>query len=124
VLEGETIQIGFQATVPFSCPQVLSDAMKASHCNFPFYIWTPGEGQCINGQNSNGVAFKDNPCGILFRYNDRRASINVTGYIDGMVNFGERKSTLRIGSSRNLMDASGIWDYVNIPDITVSLSIS
>ncbi|XP_056009128.1 von Willebrand factor D and EGF domain-containing protein-like isoform X2 [Ostrea edulis] len=119
VIEGETIQIGLQATVPFSCPSVLSDAMKASHCNFQFYIWTPGEGQCVNGQTSNGVAFKDNPCGILFGYKDRRTSINVTGYIDGLVNFGERKSILKVASTRNPMDSSGIWDDVKIPDIIV-----
>ncbi|XP_048752177.2 von Willebrand factor D and EGF domain-containing protein-like [Ostrea edulis] len=120
VIEGETIQIGLQATVPFSCPPVLSDAMKASHCNFQFYIWTPGEeGKCVNGQISNGVAFKDNPCGIVFGYKDRRTSLSVTGYIDGLVNFRERRSILKVASTRNPMDSSGIWNGVNIPDITV-----
>ncbi|XP_061196665.1 uncharacterized protein LOC133204938 [Saccostrea echinata] len=122
VYEGETIQISLEATVPFSCPSTLSDAMKASHCRFQFYIWTPGEGQCVNGLISNGVAFKDNPCGISFGYKDKTASISVTGYIDGMVNFRERKSTLRIGSTRNPMDSSGIWNGVKIPDITVAQS--
>ncbi|XP_061162806.1 uncharacterized protein LOC133172019 [Saccostrea echinata] len=121
VTEGETVQISLEVTVPFSCPSVLNDAMKASHCRFQFYIWTPGEGQCVNGLTSNGVAFSDNPCGISFGYTDKTASISVTGYIDGMVNFRERKSTLRIASTRNPMDASGIWNGVRIPDITVTV---
>ncbi|XP_061196666.1 von Willebrand factor D and EGF domain-containing protein-like [Saccostrea echinata] len=121
VFEGETIQISLEATVPFSCPSTLSDAMKDSHCNFQFYIWTPGEGQCVNGLTSNGVAFKDNPCGVTFGYKDKTASISVTGYIDGMVNFRERKSTLRIASTRNPMDSTGIWNGAKIPDITVTV---
>ncbi|XP_062592479.1 von Willebrand factor D and EGF domain-containing protein-like isoform X2 [Saccostrea cucullata] len=118
LFEGETIQIILEATVPFSCSSSLSDSMKASFCKFQFYIWTPGEGQCVNGLTNNGVALKDNPCGVTFGYKDRLTSISVTGYIDGMVNFRERKSTLKIGSTRNPMDSTGIWNGVKIPDIT------
>ncbi|XP_062592496.1 von Willebrand factor D and EGF domain-containing protein-like [Saccostrea cucullata] len=119
VFEGETIQIILEATVPFSCPSSLSDAMKASFCKFQFYILTPGEGQCVNGLSNNGVAFKDNPCGVTFGYKDKTTSISVTGYIDGMVNFRERKSTLKISSTRNPVDSTGIWNGIKIPDITV-----
>ncbi|XP_062592507.1 uncharacterized protein LOC134253945 [Saccostrea cucullata] len=121
VSEGETVEIILEATVPFSCPSTLSDAMKASFCRFQFYIWNPGEGQCVNGLSSKGLAFKDNPCGVTFGYRDKTISINVTGYIDGMINSRDRKSTLRIGSTRNPLDASGIWDGVKIPDIMITV---
>lgn len=70
----------------------------------------------------NGIALTDQPCGVTFKFNDwgnRSVYINVTGYVDGMINYNDRTTFLHIQSTRNSMDQKGIWDNLKIDDIQV-----
>ncbi|XP_048730986.2 von Willebrand factor D and EGF domain-containing protein-like [Ostrea edulis] len=124
VAEGVTSQIALTSTIPFSCPLFLSEEMREAFCTYYFYIWTPAEDSCRNGMSGNGLAMTNQPCGVTFKFNDwgnKSVYINVTGYMDGMINYNDRTTLLHIESTKNPMDALGIWNNLKFDGIEVSV---
>ncbi|XP_061196778.1 von Willebrand factor D and EGF domain-containing protein-like [Saccostrea echinata] len=124
VSEGITSQIKLSSTMPFSCPLSLSEEMREAFCTYYFFVWTPSEDSCRNGMASNGIALTNQPCGVTFNFRDwgnRSVHINVTGYVDGMINYNDRTTYLHIASTRNPMDPLGIWDNLNVEGIAVKV---
>ncbi|XP_061196779.1 von Willebrand factor D and EGF domain-containing protein-like [Saccostrea echinata] len=124
VMEGVRSQIKLTSTIPFSCPLSLSKEMREAFCTYYFFVWTPLEDSCRNGMASNGIAMANQPCGVTFNFRDwgnRSVHINVTGYVDGMINYNYRTTYLHIASTRNPMDPLGIWDNLNIGGIEVKV---
>ncbi|XP_062610009.1 uncharacterized protein LOC134271804 [Saccostrea cucullata] len=125
VIEGVTSQIKLTSTIPFSCPLSLSEEMREAFCTYYFFVWTPAEDSCRNGMASNGIALTNQPCGVTFNFRDwgnRSVYINVTGYVDGMINYNDRTTYLHIASTKNPMDPLGIWDNLKVEKIQVKIT--
>ncbi|XP_062610006.1 von Willebrand factor D and EGF domain-containing protein-like [Saccostrea cucullata] len=98
--------------------------MREAFCTYYFFVWTPSEESCRNGMASNGIALTNQPCGVKFNFRDwgnRSVYINVTGYVDRMINYNDRTTYLHIASTRNPMDPLGIWDNFSIGGIKVKV---
>ncbi|XP_062607020.1 von Willebrand factor D and EGF domain-containing protein-like [Saccostrea cucullata] len=123
VKEGETMSIELTVSVPVGCFNI---GFKEG-CFAHLYIFTPEYqdqvGACQNYTEQGPVSFDDKACGIEIRSSSWWLSktLNVTGKTDGFINAKDRDVFIRLGSERNGMDPSGVWDNVTIPDIKVFL---
>ena len=125
MLEGETITISYTSKVPVGC----FDLKKQSHCEHLLYITQPkyqnepAKCSVSNTIVQEDVAFEGYQfCGLRvpsLSYNEP-IQLNVTGYIDGMYNGDKKKTTkIRLTSLPSVIDTTGVWDNITVPDIEV-----
>lgn len=126
-MEGESIDINFTATVPVGC--ISSNNLIRAHCDQNFYISQPDYDkstiQCSNNDGSRNIIFNREFCGIRVSSLDWEdtKSLQVYGFIDGLYNYRDRMTYIRISTS-STSTPNEIWNDVKVPDIKVSMFIN
>ncbi|XP_063435756.1 von Willebrand factor D and EGF domain-containing protein-like [Mytilus trossulus] len=124
VMEGESIDINFTATVPVGC--ISSNNLVRAHCDQNFYIfqadYDKSTVKCSNNDSSRNIIFNREFCGIRVSSLDWEdtKSLQVYGFIDGLYNYRDRVTYIRISTS-STSTPNEIWKDVKVPDIKVKV---
>jgi hypothetical protein len=124
VVEGEEIVIPITTSVPVEC--IGSTAVIRKSCTQTLKIAQPGyqSDNCVNNIQEEVMVFKTKNCGVTFSTSNWQMPINltVTGYIDNVYTTHDRTSHIRLKTENGVSTgSSGVWEFVNIPDIQVRL---
>ncbi|XP_071168610.1 von Willebrand factor D and EGF domain-containing protein-like [Mytilus edulis] len=124
VKEGESIDINFTATVPVGC--ISSNNLVRAHCDQNFYISQPDYEkstiQCSNNDGNRNIIFNSEFCGIRVKSLDWEQNniLQVYGFIDGLYNYRDRLTYIRISTS-STSTPNEIWKDIKVPDIKVKV---
>ncbi|XP_061196777.1 uncharacterized protein LOC133205052 [Saccostrea echinata] len=125
VKEGDSVEASLTSSLPLSCPTSLSDAMKKVNCRMTLNVWTTTEESwetCRNGLAMGDLLLNNNACSVSLDFNENGNTtvvFNITGYVDGMINYKNKTSYVRFSISPYPHDSYGIWENISIPEIKV-----
>ncbi|XP_056011980.1 von Willebrand factor D and EGF domain-containing protein-like isoform X2 [Ostrea edulis] len=102
----------------------MTDSMKELNCRIPIDVWSSNENSwetCRNGLAKRDLVLTGQECAVSLGFNDTSIAFNITGFLDGIINYENRTSTLRFSVSTYAYDSYAIWKNISIPEIKVSV---
>ncbi|CAC5402536.1 unnamed protein product [Mytilus coruscus] len=125
VVEGESINITLTSTVPVGCI-VSNPTFRKLQCHQNIYIFQPdieeNTDQCANGVTNRDILFKAQFCGVKLGSIDWQNDkfLQVYGFSDGLYNFQDRSTYIRLSvSSISMMN--DLWMDLQVPDIKINV---
>ncbi|XP_062619852.1 uncharacterized protein LOC134281397, partial [Saccostrea cucullata] len=127
VKEGETVEVSLTSSLPLSCPTSVSDTMKKVNCRVTLNVWSTAEESwetCRNGLAMKDLLVNNDGCSVFLDFNEdgnTTVVFNITGYLDGIINYENRTSSVQFGVYTYPYDSYGIWRNISVPIIKVSV---
>nr|XP_022298071.1 von Willebrand factor D and EGF domain-containing protein-like [Crassostrea virginica] len=127
VREGEGVTVHLTNSLPFTCPTSLNDSTKETKCRMTLDVWITREKtreRCRNGLAMRDLLLDSSSCSLTFGFSENGNStieFNLTGYVDGMINYENRISTVHFNVTSYQYDSHGVWSNISIPEIQVTI---
>ena len=129
VREGEGVTVLLTNSLPLTCPTSLNDSMKETKCRMTLDVWIIPEKsreRCRNGLAMRDLLLDSSICSLTFGFSEKGNStieFNLTGYVDGMINYENRISTVHFNVTTYQYDSHGVWSNISIPEIQVHVTL-
>ena len=116
-------------SLPLTCSTSLSDSTKETKCRMTLDVWiTPEKSRerCRNGLAMRDLLLDSSICSLTFGFSENGNStieFNLTGYVDGLINYKNRISTVHFNVTTYQYDNHGVWSNISIPEIQVHVTL-